>query len=147
MSDADRKLAEEMARVGAEVEAWTRKNEADGGCCDFCSTLVGSGPHAVFVTAELAESVSVIDGETLGAATLTLGYDPYWLACPGCAQAVRGGDPESLAAYVIEHRDRMRVGPIPEALLPEVRRDLVQLYGALYAGGLREVTSASPSAE
>lgn len=137
-TQADLRVQATMNEAAAEANEWAAENLALGGVCDFCSTPLRGRPPTTFIARTIVQSLSTIDAD-LGTGGIDFVQDPYWAACPPCAEAIDRfhDDAAGLAAYVIENRCVERVGEYPADIIAVLQADLADLYEALFENDLR----------
>lgn len=143
----DPAMHRQMEEAAESVREWQRSNVAVGGVCDFCGTPFSeAGGIEAAVTwkgGAFSSSLSALDLDTLGTASLDILQNPYWMACPGCDAEVAKRDAAALADYVIANRHE-RVGPVVAEILAVVRDDLVGMYAAFFATDPQRWTGEEP---
>lgn len=143
-SQVDIEAQDMMDKTITNVNAKMREAEASGGVCDFCGCPLAGTYETTYKARTIigAFSAITVDG---GAATAPIVQDPWWAACSGCTPLVEARDPSKLADHVIEVQmsERRWDDGVPTDFVREhaaiLRDDFVQLYEALFNGGLEQV--------
>lgn len=126
LRDADREAREVVRRARQAAQDWNDANLAKGGVCDFCARPLVEGDWTLWRCDDaIMAEMSYLDHDTLGTATLPMGFDPEWVACSVCDKVVATRDPAALAAHAIAYRD-----PALRKILyeEEARASLALLY-------------------
>lgn len=131
---ADKRAQAVANEAAASARAWSAKNIADGGVCDFCCHLLEPGHFVTYIVPPMIGTLSMIDVEDHGTGTVTLIDDSQWAACDKCDPIIAEADPLKLTAHVLANRDVERAGDFPPELLPIIHADLVDLYTKFLRG-------------
>ena len=110
MFEADKLAEVRLAAAADTARKWLEQNQRDL-VCDFCAWPVKPEEQVEYLLdGPVVAGISVLDPESLGAATVGFQYDPHWLACPACAEVIEQGSAKLLAAHVVAHANVARIG-------------------------------------